>query len=99
MATVTSNMHFAEPTDYDAHPRAEIDYQADTVCAGSAFQLLEATDQETDVAGFHDSLGSMMRVLIGTSATAYDHPGLQETIILVFPQSPYFTLEVLWSTP
>ena len=43
-----------------------------------------------DVLGFHDSLESMMRVPIGTSATAYDHSDLQETIILIFPQSLYF---------
>ena len=81
---------FTEPTDFDKRFWMKVDSRANTICAGSAFQLLEAMDQETDVSRFHDLLRTMSHVPIGTLAMAYDHPGLQETVILIFPQSLYF---------
>ena len=88
--TITIDSQFAEPSDFNKRLRMEVDSQADTMCARSAFQLLEVTDQETDVSGFHNSLRTMLHVPIRTSAMVYDHLGLQEMVILIFPQSLYF---------
>jgi hypothetical protein len=76
--------------DYTRMGRAEIDTRADTTCAGSTFLPLEFTGQECDVNGFHDDMTPIKNVPVATCATAYDHVGLQETIILVFHETLYF---------
>ena len=76
--------------DYSLRARAEMDSRADTICAGATFVLLEDTRKICDVGGFHESMPSIKGVPVGTCATAYDHPDLQETLILCFPQSLYF---------
>jgi hypothetical protein len=75
--------------DYTRMGRAEIDTRADTTCAGSTFLPLEFTGQECDVNGFHDDMTPIKNVPVATCATAYDHVGLQETIILVFHETLY----------
>jgi hypothetical protein len=75
---------------YHLRARAEIDSRADTTCAGATFVLLEDTKKVCNVGGFHDSMKTIKGVPVGTCATAYDHPELQETIILCFPQALYF---------
>ena len=78
------------PSDYHFRGRAEIDTRADTTCAGAAFVLLETTGKECDVKGFHDDMAPIRNIPIATCATAYDHPTLQETIILLFHETLYF---------
>ena len=90
MGMMSIDNHFAEPTNFDKKFWMEVDSRANTMCAGSAFWLLEVMDQETNVSRFHNSLGTMSCVLIGTLAMAYDHLGIQEMVILIFPQSLYF---------
>jgi len=85
--TTATNRH---SDDYNLRARAEIDIRADTICAGATFALIEDTRKVCDVGGFHDSMSPIKGVPVGTCATAYDHPDLQETIILCFPQSLYF---------
>mmetsp|Transcript_11237 Transcript_11237/g.16168 ORF Transcript_11237/g.16168 Transcript_11237/m.16168 type:complete len:1367 (+) Transcript_11237:2028-6128(+) len=63
---------------------------ADTTCAGSTFIPLEFTGHECDVGGFHDAMTPIKNVPIATCATAYDHMGSQETLILVFHEALYF---------
>jgi hypothetical protein len=75
--------------DYLAHSRIEVNLRADTVCAGKCFILHEATDETAEVSGFHDSLGSLTDIPIGTTCTAWDAPW-QQTYILAFPQSLFF---------
>ena len=89
-------------SDYKFRGQAELDSRADTVCAGAAFALLELTNRVCDVSGFHGELGAMPNVPIATTATAFDHPTLNETLILVTPESLYFGLtlpESLLSIP
>ncbi len=68
----------------------EVDSHADTCCAGTTFYLVEETDRTADVEGFHEDLGKLENIPIGTCYTAIDHPGLQETIIGVFHECLYF---------
>jgi hypothetical protein len=75
--------------DYLAHSRIEVNLRADTVCAGKCFILHEATDETAEVSGFHDSLGSLTDIPIGTTCMAWDAPW-QQTYILAFPQSLFF---------
>lgn len=51
--------------------------------------LHECTEEMAEVSGFHDSLGSLKEVPIGTTCMAWDVPG-QQTYILAFPQSLFF---------
>lgn len=78
------------PNDYNFRGRAEVDTRADTTCAGAAFALIETTGKECDVKGFHDEMMPIRNIPIATCATAYDHPQLQETIILLFHEALYF---------
>jgi hypothetical protein len=81
-------MKIGKPNDYSIRARAEIDTRADTVCAGSTFLLHESTGKVVDVSGFHDSLGAIKDIQVGTCVTAVDLEN--ETIIACFPQSLYF---------
>ena len=76
--------------DFNRIGRAEVDTRADTTCAGATFVPLEFSGKECDVGGFHDNMEPIRDVPIATCATAYDHPGLQETLILVFHETLYF---------
>jgi len=91
-ATMTSRAAtpIFEHKDYDKIGRAELDSRADTTCAGATFIPLEFTGQECDVGGFHDTMTPIRNVPVATCATAYDHIGLQETVILVFHETLYF---------
>ena len=76
------------PNDFSLIARAELDSRADTVCGGATFELEDVTDKVVDVQGFHQGLGTIRNVPIGTIITAIDLK--DETIIGVFPQSLYF---------
>ena len=82
------------PSDYQAQYRAKMDTWADTVCAGAAFLMLEDTSMICNMGGFHNQMERIEGVAIVTCATAYDHPGLQETLILIFHESLYFGAEL-----
>ncbi|MGH7974103.1 MAG: hypothetical protein ACREBR_01155, partial [bacterium] len=86
----TRTHRFDSPSDYALRARSECDSRADTVCAGASFKLLELTEKVCDVGGFHESFKNLKVVPIATTATAYDHGEMQETLILVFNQSLYF---------
>lgn len=90
VASVNLTPNIAIPSDFSFRGRCEIDTRADTTCAGAAFALLETTGVECDVKGFHDDMAPVRNIPIATCATAYDHPGLQETIILLFHEALYF---------
>lgn len=79
---------YDKPDDYSLVARAEMDSRADTVCGGATFELESTTDKVVDVKGFHNDLGVINDVPIGTIITAIDLK--DETIIGVFPQSLYF---------
>ena len=79
---------FGNSGDLSLRARADIDTKADTVCVGSTFELHEDTGKVVDVHGFHDTLGVMKNITVGTAITAIDLE--DETIIGVFPQSLYF---------
>lgn len=61
---------------------------------GATFKLIKCSDKVCDVNGFHETLGKLTNIPIGTTATTYDRQETQETIILVFPQSLYFGAEM-----
>eukprot|EP00590_Aulacoseira_subarctica_P011644 CAMPEP_0172424146 /NCGR_PEP_ID=MMETSP1064-20121228/21716_1 /TAXON_ID=202472 /ORGANISM="Aulacoseira subarctica , Strain CCAP 1002/5" /LENGTH=1711 /DNA_ID=CAMNT_0013165931 /DNA_START=811 /DNA_END=5943 /DNA_ORIENTATION=- len=90
VSSVNATPNVSIPEDYAFRGRAEIDTRADTTCAGAAFALLETTGVECDVRGFHDEMAPIRNVPIATCATAYDHPALQETLILLFHETLYF---------
>jgi hypothetical protein len=79
---------FNEGTYFSNHARAEIDSRADATCAGSTMRCECDYEQTVSVSGFHDGLGDITNIPIGTSVTAHDHPK-QGTLILAFPQSLY----------
>ena len=87
---VTHTIDIQMPANYQARYRAELDTRADTTCAGAAFVMLEDTGRICDVNGFHNHFELLKGIPITTTATAYDHPELQETLILVFHESLYF---------
>ncbi|MGH3054118.1 MAG: hypothetical protein ACRDL7_03970, partial [Gaiellaceae bacterium] len=86
----TSASKYKESENYALRARFECDSRADTICAGATFKLIELSGQVCDVGGFHQSFQTLSDVPIATVATAYDDTNLQETLILVFPQSLYF---------
>ncbi len=90
VASVNATPNINISDNYSFQGRAEIDTRADTTCAGAAFALIETTGAECDVRGFHDDMAPIRNVPIATCATAYDHPILQETLILLFHEALYF---------
>ncbi|MGH7974081.1 MAG: hypothetical protein ACREBR_01045, partial [bacterium] len=86
----TVSSRYESPSDYDLRARMECDSRADTVCAGATFVPMELTGKVCDVRGFHDSFNNLKDIPVATTATAYDHEGLQETLILVVHESLYF---------
>ena len=79
---------FGNSGDLSLRARADIDTKADTVCAGSTFELHEDIGKVVNVHGFHNDLGIMKDITVGTAITAIDLE--DETIIGIFPQSLYF---------
>ena len=71
--------------DFQRRARVDIDTRADTMCAGSTFELHESTGKLVDVSGFHDSLETMKDIEVVTAITAIDLKG--ETIIGVFNEA------------
>ena len=67
---IAATNNITHSDDYGLRARADIDTKADTVCAGATFKLHEDTGKIVDVFGFHDSLGSMKNIAVGTSITA-----------------------------
>ncbi|MGH3053835.1 MAG: hypothetical protein ACRDL7_02535, partial [Gaiellaceae bacterium] len=92
--SATIRNRYARSTDYGFRGRLEVDSRADTLCAGKTFVPLETTDRVCDVSGFHPEFRKLAEVPVVTSATAYDSVDLQETLVLVFPQSLYFGEEL-----
>ena len=64
--------------------------RVDTPCDGAAFTMIKEMGRVCNVGGFHTELEQLKGVPITTTAMAYDHPVLQEMIILVFPKSLFF---------
>ncbi|MGH7954899.1 MAG: hypothetical protein ACREOZ_02945 [Gloeomargaritales cyanobacterium] len=87
---IASTARVEKSSNYELRARMECDSRADTVCAAATFVPLEITEKVCDVGGFHESFQSVKNVPVATTATAYDHGDLQETLILVFHQSLYF---------
>jgi len=90
ISNVNQRTRISIPNNYAFRGRAEIDTRADTTCAGGAFALIETTGKECDVTGFHDEMSPIKNIPIFTCATAYDHPELQETVILIFHETLFF---------
>ena len=92
---MSSNRHIGkinkilESDDYIGRYRAEIDTQADTVCAGQGFALIHHTGRIANVSGFHSDIGAITGIPIAQIATAYD-TAEHETFILVFNEAFYF---------
>jgi hypothetical protein len=51
-----------------------IQEQTQPACAGSTMRFECDYEQTVSVSGFHDGLGDMTNIPIGTSVTAHDHP-------------------------
>ena len=87
-ASVAKQIKLCESTDDNLFTKALIDKMADTVCAGASFKLIGTENKVVDVEGFHEVLGKMKDMIIGTTIMAIDLE--DEIIITSFPQSLYF---------
>jgi hypothetical protein len=88
LCRIGKSLQIGKPSNYLLRARAEIDTQADTVCAGSTFLLHDSTGKFVDVSGFHKQLEPIKNIQVGTCITAIDLT--DQTIISSFPQSLYF---------
>ena len=75
-----------ETFDYKLRGRCDVDTHTCTMCPDAIFRLLDMTGQLCAATEFHADLLSIKNILIGISATAYDHSN-GVTCILVFSQS------------
>ena len=64
--------------------RCELDSHADTCVAGANTLIVETTGQKVYVYGFHEALGPMANIDIGTAATIWDCPttGISYMVII-----------------
>ena len=68
----------------------ECDTNADTVCLGTNFVILNYTTRSADVYAYDKSIKPIENIPIVTGATAYDDTDSGKTTILVFHEALYY---------
>ena len=74
--------------------RCELDSHADTCVAGANTLIVETTGQKVYVYGFHEALGPMANIDIGTAATIWDCPTTGISYMVIISEALCFGDEI-----